>query len=78
MSTVTCHPYRTARVASVIEIDRNSAEWDAFERKLTKMAGVTPDNHVVYTVTTRDGSELHFWCTDSKVLVGTKLLEGRW
>ena len=76
---VTCHPYRTARAMySVMELDRESADGKALERELAEMAGVTLDNHVVYTVTPRNGAEMHFWCTDSKIVVGTYLEKGTW
>ena len=76
---VTCHRYRTARVLySVMELKRESAEGQELEQELSKMAGVRPDNHVVYTVTPRQGAEMHFWFTDFKIVVGTYLEKTSW
>lgn len=74
--TVVCHPYGTARVNGLFEIDRTSAEWKAVENELAKRAGVSIDNHVVYTVS-NSTSEIHFWCTDMWVQVGSVLIEER-
>ena len=71
--SVRCYPHKTARVNSLFEIDRTSAEWKAVEKKLAEKAGVSIDNHVVYTVS-NGSSEIHFWCTDMWVQVGSALI----
>ena len=78
-TTVKCSRYRTAQVKSILfKIQRNTSEWRNFETKLAERADVCRDNHVVYTVTHQDGTELHFMCSDFTVYVGTKLVEGIW
>ena len=76
-SKVEVHPYRTARVNGLFEIDRTTVEWKKFEAKLAETAGVNLDNHVVYTVR-KGNSVLHFWCSDLWVQVGSTLIKERW
>ncbi len=77
LDKVTQHPYRTARVIPLLQIDRNSDEGYALEKKLAKMAGVETDNHVVYTVN-HYGKELHFMCSDMHISVGPEIIVENW
>lgn len=72
---VVCHPYRTARVTNwSIEIDRDSDVGIDLENSLAKAAEVKTDNHVVYSI----NDEMHIWCTDGKILIGTKISKEMW
>ena len=76
---VTCYPYRTAQVIdSVFSIDRFTDEAYAFEEKLAEKAGVSRDNHVVYTLKDRKGNEIHIQCSSEKMKIGSKILIENW
>lgn len=76
--TVKCYPYRTARVTHIfIQVDREEAKM--FEQDLVEESKrSSADNHIVYELTNKDGSTIYVWCTDSNMLIGSKLEEGNW
>jgi len=76
---VTFHPYRTKVLKNTfLTIDRDSAEGKELEEKLAKMANVDPDNHVVYTIEKKDGSELHFWVSDFEIRIGVEIIDSHY
>lgn len=74
------YPYRTAMVGSIlIEIERNSDAGRQFEAELAKASEVRQDNHTVYEIRHKlSGESIYVLCSDMKISIGTKLVEGRW
>ena len=69
------YPYRTATLSNVImELPR----YDDFEGVLAEKANARIDNHTVYKVTLKDGSEYAIMCHDSVMYLGLGITEERW
>lgn len=75
---VRCHSYRTARVNSDLQIDREVT--DALEKDLARQAGVRLDNHVVYVVPGRRpwSPDVGFFFTDTVCVIGEEIVVEDW
>lgn len=76
------YSYRSARMYSTdtfLTLDRHSEEMKDLENELAEMAGVSPDNHTMYTVKLKESErELFIQFTDSSVNFGCAIIEGNW
>ena len=71
------YPYRTAQVEDFFFIMNRETECaKELEKKLSKMAGVHPDNHTVYTIISPGGGKIHIWCSDDDMRFGRILRMG--
>ncbi len=76
-SSVKFYPYRTAQVYDLFFVmNRETDTGKEFEKKLSEMAGVHPDNHTVYTITNDMGQKIHVWCSDGDIRFGSKITVG--
>lgn len=81
--TVKCYGYRTARVFGArLTFDRSDIHMVKLENALADRAGVSKDNHVVYSIademSSLMGTPMYVWCTDNHILIGTKIIEESW
>lgn len=71
------YPYRTARVLGIFFIaDRQ--DMLQVEESLADIAKVQKDNHTVYELRNKDGKHLYISFSDTRVLIGSELVEERW
>jgi len=79
---VSVHPYRTARVLGpCIDLNRTDHQGEMIENTLCKLAECSPDNHVVYEVSSVFGDNqkpLYVWCTDDLIRIGSNVLIENW